>query len=133
MSKIFQSIFNKNVICFVLFFCLAMISVAGLAVTTVTISQVQTHITTAVGDVSTIIMDVATVSGAGFVFASFFKFHQHKQQPTQVPLSNGVVLLLVGAGLCVFPHILGTGTKAIFGTGIVKAGSTTIRSIVTTS
>lgn len=133
MSKLHRSIFNLNVLKGILLLSLAFISLGAFASTTVTISAVQKNISSAVGDVSQIIMDVATISGAGFVFASFFKFHQHKQNPTQVPLSNGVVLLLIGAALCVFPHIIGTGSKALFGTGISRAGGTDIRTIISQS
>jgi intracellular multiplication protein IcmD len=103
---------------------------AGAASSTVTLGAVATHVKTAVSNISTILMDVATVSGAGFVFASFFKFHQHKLNPTQVPLSNGVTLLLVGAGLCIFPHLIETSTQTVFGTSVDKAGSTAISSIL---
>ena len=132
MFKFLKKFMNVELLRFVLLITLCLISVESFAAdgTTVTIGTVQTHITKAVGDIAGIIMDVSTIAGAGFVFASFFKFHQHKQQPTQVPLSNGVVLLLIGAALCVFPHIIGTGSEAIFGKGVTRAGSGDIQKIV---
>lgn len=133
MNKLLRCIFHVNTLRTILLLCLACFSLdvfAAGATETLTISSVQTHISAAVGDVATVIMDVATISGAGFVFASFFKFHQHKLNPTQVPLSNGVTLLLVGAGLCVFPHLIGTTSKAIFDTGVSQAGSGTAKSIL---
>lgn len=130
MVKFFKCIFHLNTLRIVLLLCMACFCVDVFAATTLTISGVQGHISKAVGDVSQVIMDVATISGAGFVFASFFKFHQHKLNPTQVPLSNGVTLLLVGAGLCVFPHLIGTTSEAVFGTGISRAGTTDIKGII---
>lgn len=133
MSGILKRVFTLNTLRFVLTGVLAFISFSALATATsgtLSISDIQKQITTGVSEVSKIIMDVATISGAGFVFASFFKFHQHKQNPTQVPLSNGIVLLLIGAALCVFPHLIGTGSQAIFGKPISKAGSATIAGIV---
>ena len=98
--------------------------------TGITLTSLQTHIKTGVGSVASILGDVALVAGIGFIFASFFKFHQHKMNPTQVPLSQGITLLLIGAALAVFPHLLNTTSEGIFGTGLTKAGSTTIKSLV---
>src|SRR3990167_116304 len=88
-----------------------------------TLGAIKGLIGTSVKNVMSILQDVAMVTGVGFVIASFFKFHQHKMQPTQIPLSQGVTLLLVGAGLTVFPSLLGTTTKSAFG---VTAGQGTV-------
>ena len=58
------------------------------------------------GNVVGIIRIVAYVAGVGFIFTSFFKFDQHKKNPTQIPLSQPLTLLAIGAGLCVLPTIL---------------------------
>lgn len=88
-----------------------------------TLGVIKGDIDKSVKNVMSILQDVAMVTGVGFVIASFFKFHQHKMQPTQIPLSQGVTLLLVGAGLTVFPSLLGTTTQSAFG---VTAGSGTV-------
>ncbi len=51
-------------------------------------------------------------------------------QPQQVPLSQGVALLLVGAGLAVFPHLLDTATQAVFSTNVQKASGGAISGII---
>lgn len=61
-----------------------------------------------------ILVDTALIAGVGFVIASFFKFHQHKLNPTQVPLSQGITLLLIGAGLTLLPVLIPTASKAVF-------------------
>lgn len=99
----------------------------------VTLSSMQQNISKAVGITSTVLMDIATVAGIGFIFAAFFKFHQHKQNPTQVPLSQGITLLLIGAALAVFPMLISTTSKGVFGTGISKAGTTQIKSLVSST
>ena len=81
---------------------------------TVTIQSIQTNIASATQTVGKILVDIALLAGIGFVLASLFKFHQHKLNPTQVPISQGVTLLLVGAALLVFPALLSTTTKAVF-------------------
>lgn len=88
-----------------------------------TIGTIKAGIDKSVKSVMGILQDVAMVTGVGFVIASFFKFHQHKMQPTQVPLSQGVTLLLVGAGLTVFPSLLGTTAQSAFGVTGAGAGS----------
>lgn len=84
-------------------------------VTGPSLGAIKTSVTSSIKDLMVMLQDVAMVTGVGFVIASFFKFHQHKMQPTQVPLSQGVTLLLVGAGLTIFPSLLGTATKSVFG------------------
>ncbi len=86
-----------------------------MALTSPSIAAIKASVAGSIKDLMSILQDIAMVTGVGFVIASFFKFHQHKMQPTQVPLSQGVTLLLVGAALTVFPGLLGTATKSAFG------------------
>lgn len=80
------------------------------------LSELASNVGTTVTELGTVLTDISLISGIGFVLASFFKFHQHKLNPTQVPVSQGVTLLLIGAGLVLFPTMLTTGKRAIFGT-----------------
>ncbi len=80
----------------------------------VKLGTIQKNIETATQTVGKILTDIAVLAGVGFVLASLFKFHQHKLNPTQVPISQGVTLLLVGAALLVFPLLLSTTTQAVF-------------------
>src|SRR3990167_744076 len=70
-----------------------------MAATPVTMGAISKNIHGAMKDFLVIFQDIGLVAGIGFVIGSFFKFHQHKMNPTQVPLSQGITLLLVGAGL----------------------------------
>lgn len=99
--------------------------------TQLTLSTINSKVTVGIGNVVGIMQDIALVAGVGFIFSSFFKFHQHRQNPQQVPLSQGVTLLVIGAGLTVFPHLLSTAASGVFGTGMmVKAGTTAAKSVV---
>ncbi len=80
------------------------------------LSAVSSQISTTVGHISVILSNVALIAGIAFVMASFFKFHQHKLNPTQVPLSQGVTLLLIGAGLTLLPLLVPTAKNTVFGT-----------------
>lgn len=82
-----------------------------------TISQIQSNIAHSVVEISKVLQDLSLVAGIGFILSSFFKFHQHKLQPTQVPLSQGLSLLIVGGCLTMFPLIIPTAGVSIFGTG----------------
>lgn len=83
--------------------------------------------------VEAIVQDVATAAGLAFVLTSFFKFHQHEMQPTQVGLSQGVTLVLqgqesssqaqaqvftllfIGIGIAIFPTLLSAAANGVSG------------------
>lgn len=80
-----------------------------------TATAIGTHVTKAMSTTAKIMQSVALVAGIGFVVTSFFKFHQHKQNPTQVPLSQGLALLVIGAGLVMIPTLIPTAESVITG------------------
>ena len=98
----------------------------------VSLTDLTGNINNSVSHMATILTDIALLAGIGFVIASFFKFHQHKLNPTQTSLSQGVTLMLIGAGLMLFPTMLPTASKAVFGPSskIAQVGGTQIASIV---
>lgn len=98
----------------------------------VSLTALTTNVNSSISHIATVLTDIALLAGVGFVMASFFKFHQHKLNPTQVSLSQGVTLLLIGAGLMLFPTMLPTASKAIFGASakIAQVGGSQITSIV---
>lgn len=100
------------------------------AASPVTLSAISHNVTKSVKSVSDMLEDVALICGVGFILASFFKFHQHKLNPTQVPMSQGVTLLVIGAGLAVFPHLLNTATQGVFSQSVAKLGSAGIGTII---
>lgn len=95
------------------------------------LSTIQSNLGSSVSQLAIILSDISLVAGIGFVMASFFKFHQHKLNPTQVPMSQGISLLLIGAGLLLFPLLLPTATKAAFGTtSISKTTGSAIKNLI---
>src|SRR3990167_10710035 len=88
---------------------------AAPGVSGIALSSIETHVGNTVGELSRILTDVALIAGISFILASFFKFHQHKLNPTQVPISQGVTLLLIGAALTLFVVMLPTAKTAVFG------------------
>lgn len=88
---------------------------------TVTLSSIQTTISSSVVNIAKILTAVSVIAGIGFIMAAFFKFHQHKLNPTQVPMSQGITLVLIGAGLTVFPFLIQPTTQAVFGVSKVAS------------
>ena len=97
----------------------------------ITISTIKTSVDTTVSAVAEILTDISIVAGIGFVLGSFFKFHQHKQNPQQVQMSQGIVLLLIGAALLLFPMLIPTTSQAIFGQSTTaKIGGTDMDTLI---
>ncbi|HYF97498.1 MAG TPA: type IV secretion protein IcmD [Coxiellaceae bacterium] len=81
-----------------------------------TLQSIYQNVGSAMGITAKIISAVALISGISFIVSAFFKFHQHKQNPTQVTVGQGIVLLLIGAALCVFPTLIPTFESVLTGT-----------------
>lgn len=108
------------------------VSLADATTSGIALSTISANVDSSVKELSTVLSDISLIAGVGFVMASFFKFHQHKLNPTQVPISQGVTLLLIGAGLVLFPTMLPTAKRAVFGTSaqIDTLGGGQIHSII---
>lgn len=90
-------------------------AMAGTAPSAVTLSTIAGSIDDTVGQLATVLVDIALIAGIGFILASFFKFHQHKQNPQQVQMSQGISLLLIGCGLTLIPLLIPTASVAVLG------------------
>jgi intracellular multiplication protein IcmD len=119
-QRIFSAIFVRLVAIFLGVFFAADALATG---TQLSLTSLNTSLGSGIGKVVTMMQDIATVSGVGFIF---FKFHQHKQNPQQIKLSDGVAMLVIGAGLTIFPHLLGTVSKGVFGESLSKVGGSDI-------
>lgn len=97
-----------------------LVSGLALAATTgtpdyVAMSTISKSVDGTVSELATVLVDVCLIAGIGFIMASFFKFHQHKQNPQQVQMSQGISLLLIGCGLTLVPLLIPTASVAIMG------------------
>jgi intracellular multiplication protein IcmD len=82
----------------------------------VALTTISKSVDTTVGQLATVMVDIALIAGICFIMAAFFKIHQHKQNPQQVQLSQGISLLLIGAGLTMVPLLIPTASVAVLGT-----------------
>ncbi len=92
------------------------------------------NLTNGMGYGAQIIQYIAIIAGVGFVFGAFHKFHANKMNPTQVPLSQGITMLLIGSALLVFPTLLETGSKMMIGDNakVAQIGGHEINDIIST-
>lgn len=66
---------------------------------------------------------ISYIAGIAFAIAGIVKFKAHKDNPTQVALSQPIVYICVGAGLLFLPSIMASAGSTIFGSGqAVSAG-----------
>lgn len=83
-----------------------------------TLGGVADTITGSFSSLGKLMMAVAYLGGFGFSIAALFKFKQHKDNPTQIPLGTPIALLVIGITLIFLPGLLKIGGKtAGFETG----------------
>ena len=74
---------------------------------------------------------VAYLAGLGFGISAVFKFKQHKDNPTQIPIGTPFALLAVSVVLIFLPSIYAPAGQSVFGGsqtggGFTGAGATSI-------
>ena len=72
-----------------------------------------------------LLLAISFIAGLGFTMASIFKFKQHKDNPTQVPLGAPIALLAIGIALIFLPGIIKPAGATLFGSGEATAGGFT--------
>lgn len=65
----------------------------------------------------------AYISGIGFTIASVFKFKQHRDNPTQIPIGAPIALLAIGVVLIFMPGIIAPVGQTLFGSNNMNAMS----------
>ena len=101
-----------------------------------TIGSIATTITESFEGIGKLILSIAFVAGLGFGVAAIFKFKQHKDNPTQVPVGTPVAMLGISAALVFLPSFydplgatMGVGTAGGFegggASGLPGASTTT--------
>jgi len=88
------------------------------------LGDVAGNVTKSMDNVAKLITAASYVAGVGFALMGMLKFKAHKDNPTQVPLSQPIVLLAIAAGLVFLPSLISTGGQTVFG-GDAKNADTT--------
>lgn len=81
------------------------------------IGALATNVTKSFSSIGELMIAVSYLLGIGFAGASIFKFKQHKDNPTQIPIGTPIALLVVGIFLIFLPGLVGPIGTTIFGTG----------------
>ena len=84
--------------------------------------SVATQVTSNVGAIAKLVTAASYVAGMAFAVGAIVKFKAHKDNPTQVPISNGVVLLFVAAALLFMPTVFKVSGATLFGASGVAGG-----------
>ena len=87
------------------------------------LGDIANNVTNTMTNVAKLIAAASYVAGVGFALAGMVKFKAHRDNPTQVPLSAPIVLLVVAAGLIFLPSIISTAGSTIFGTDAKSGGA----------
>ena len=90
-----------------------------------TIGDIAENITGSFQQIGQLILAIAFVAGLGFTMAAIFKFKQHKDNPTQIPLGTPIALLGIGVCLIFLPGIIEPAGETLFGDQDVTAGGFT--------
>lgn len=89
-----------------------------------TIGTVAANITKSVLNLTKLVSAGAYVGGTSMFLIAIFQFRQHKENPTQTPLSKPMMFLAIAGALLFLPTLITVTGATIFGQG-AKMGSAT--------
>lgn len=78
------------------------------------IGEAAKTITGSMTGIAKLITATSYVAGVGFALMGMLKLKAHKDNPTQVPLSQPIVLLAIAAGLVFLPSLITTAGKTVW-------------------
>lgn len=90
---------------------------SALALQHVALKDMVASITSQYQAVGKLIVAISYLMGFGFVFSSIYKFKQHKDNPTQIPIGGALALLGVGILMMFLPGFIAPAGKSMFGPG----------------
>lgn len=80
-----------------------------------TIGDMSENVTKSFKQIGELMIAVAYLAGVGFGISSVFKFKQHKDNPTQIPIGTPFALLAVSVVLVFLPGIYAPAGESLFG------------------
>jgi intracellular multiplication protein IcmD len=96
-----------------------------------TLANLATNVTAQFTAIGQLMIGVAYVAGIGFGISAIFKFKQHKDNPTQIPIGTPFALLAVSVLLVFLPGLYAPAGESVFGSttsagGFTGTGATTM-------
>lgn len=89
-----------------------------------TIGSVASNIRGSITALTKLITASSYVAGSAMFLIAVFQFRQHKENPTQTPLSKPMMFLAIAAALLFFPSLIKVTGGTIFGATATTAGAT---------
>ena len=112
---------------------LSFISASAVYASTATIGSLAYNVTGSFAQIGSLMTGVAYLAGLGFGISAVFKFKQHKDNPTQIPIGTPFALLAVSVILIFLPGIYAPAGQTVFGSsstdsagGFTGAGATAL-------
>ena len=102
----------------------ALLSIAASAFATDTIGNLATNVSANLSDIGQLMIGIAYVAGIGFGISAIFKFKQHKDNPTQIPIGTPFALLGVSVLLVFLPGLYAPAGQTVFGSTSGAGGYT---------
>jgi intracellular multiplication protein IcmD len=78
------------------------------------LGKIAGNITGSFEDIGKLLVAVAYIAGFGFVIAGIFKFKQHKDNPTQIPMGTPIAMVLIGVALIFMPTLVSSSKQTAF-------------------
>lgn len=82
---------------------------------TSTIGDLATNVTKSIGQLTQLVTAGAYVGGTAMFLIAIFQFRQHKENPSQVPLSKPMMFLAIAGALLFLPSLIQVTGQTIFG------------------
>lgn len=97
-----------------------------------TLGTLATNVSDSFNQIGNMMIGLAYIAGIGFGISAIFKFKQHKDNPTQIPISTPFALLGVSVLLVFLPSLYAPAGATVFGSsggtggGFTGGGSSTL-------
>ena len=78
------------------------------------IGTVATRVKTGLSGIGKMLGAASYVIGTGMFMVAIFQLKQHKENPTQTPLSKPMLFLIVAASLLYLPTLMGVTSGSLF-------------------
>ena len=107
----------KKLFSYRLFISMTLFLFAGyaLAHSSQSLGDIANNISNSMSGLAKLITATSYVAGIAFAMMGMLKLKAHKDNPTQVPLGQPIVLLVISAGLVFLPNLINTGGATIWG------------------
>lgn len=86
------------------------------------LGQIATNLTGSFTGIGKLMIAISYIAGIGFAIAAIFKFKQHKDNPTQIPLGTPLAMLAIAIALVFLPSFFKPAGKTL---GVTAAGGFT--------